>query len=123
MKTFAVHLAATLLIVAAAIFAYDRAVRLPGATIGVIDVAETYRDKEAQFVASIAKSGNPDDPNLAMRFAAQFATDLKSALETLPAECNCLVLIKAAVAAPSASIVDLTPALRAKVGLPAKGEQ
>jgi hypothetical protein len=109
----------TLLIVGGALWAYDRYRLVPVSRIGVIDVAETYRQKEAQFVASVTnRSADSSDPNLASEFATQFANQLTEALEALPEECKCLVLLKPAVVGRSMNIVDLTPGLRVKVGLP-----
>ena len=50
--------------------------------------------------------------------ARSFAQRLPVALEELPRECNCLVVLKAAVAGATPNTVDLTAALRRKVSAP-----
>jgi hypothetical protein len=118
MKIVAANTAIILLIVALSLFAYERLVRIPAMRIGVVDLADTYREKEAQFVANVTKASNPNDPNLALEFAGKFTQDLSQALEAFPAECRCLVLVKAAVVGRPENLIDLTPDLRLKVGLP-----
>ena len=46
------------------------------------------------------------------------AQRLPLALEELPRDCGCLVVLKAAVAGPTPNTVDLTAALRRKVTAP-----
>ena len=50
--------------------------------------------------------------------ARAFAQRLPSALEELPRDCNCLVLLKGTIAGPTPYTVDLTPQLRKKVEAP-----
>ena len=49
--------------------------------------------------------------------AEAFARALPQALEELPQECGCLVLLRNAIAANTPAMIDLTPALKRKVGL------
>jgi hypothetical protein len=46
----------TLFVVAAALTAYDRLVLRPALVIGVVDVAEVYRAKEAEFTQILTKA-------------------------------------------------------------------
>ena len=50
--------------------------------------------------------------------AKTFAQRLPAALDELPRECGCLVLLKTAVAGPTPNTVDLTARLRRKVEAP-----
>ena len=53
---------ATLFVVAAALTAYDRLVLRPALVIGVVDVAEVYRAKEAEFTQILTKASSEEDP-------------------------------------------------------------
>ena len=50
-----------------------------------------------------------------MDLATSFARRLPRALEELPADCRCLVVLKSAVAGPTARTLDLTAVLKTKV--------
>lgn len=50
-----------------------------------------------------------------MDLAASFARRLPQALEELPRECSCLVVMKSALAGPTLHTIDLTPRLKAKL--------
>ncbi|UCV17906.1 hypothetical protein [Ferribacterium limneticum] len=108
----------TLLVVSAALTTYDRLVLRPALVIGVVDVAEVYRAKEAEFTQILTKANSEEDRQKALFMARSFATRLPVALEELPRECGCLVVLKAAVAGATANTVDLTAALRRKVSAP-----
>lgn len=108
----------TLLVVSAALTTYDRFVLRPALVIGTVDVAEVYRAKEAEFTQILTKASSEDDRQKALFMARSFAQRLPLALEELPRECNCLVVLKAAVAGPTPNTVDLTPVLRRKVTTP-----
>lgn len=108
----------TLLVVSAALTAYDRLVLRPALVIGVVDVAEVYRAKEAEFTQMLTKASSEEDRQKALFMARTFAQRLPVALEELPRECGCLVVIKSAVAGPTANTVDLTATLRRKVTAP-----
>ena len=108
----------TLLVVSAALTVYDRFLLRPALVIGVVDVAEVYRAKEAEFTQILTKASSEDDRQKALFMARSFAQRLPLALEELPRECNCLVVLKAAVAGATPNTVDLTAALRRKVSAP-----
>lgn len=108
----------TLLVVSAALAAYDRLVLRPALVIGVVDVAEVYRAKEAEFTQILTKASSEEDRQKALFMARTFAQRLPVALEELPRECGCLVVLKSAVAGPAPNTVDLTAALRRKVTTP-----
>ena len=112
----------TLFVVAASLAAYDRRVLRPALVIGVVDVAEVYRAKEAEFTQILTKTlsqpHSEEDRQKALSMAKTFAQRLPAALDELPRECGCLVLLKTAVAGPTPNTVDLTAQLRRKVEAP-----
>ena len=112
----------TLFVVAASLAAYDRWVLRPALVVGVVDVAEVYRAKEAEFTQILTKTlsqpHSEEDRQKALSMARTFAQRLPAALDELPRECGCLVLLKTAVAGPTPNTVDLTARLRRKVEAP-----
>ena len=104
-----------LFVVAASLVAYDRLVFRPALVVGVVDVAEVYRAKEAEFTQILTKVSSEEDRQQALLMARAFAQRLPIALEELPRECACLVFIKTAVAGPTPNAIDLTAQLRRKV--------
>jgi hypothetical protein len=103
------------LVTACGLLAYDRFVVRPAQVIGVVDVAEIYRLKEAEFAALVTRGGSDADRQQAMDLASNFSRRLPRALEELPADCRCLVVLKSALAGPSAHTLDLTALLKTKV--------
>ena len=112
----------TLFVVAASLTAYDRLVLRPALVIGVVDMAEVYRAKEAEFTQILTKAltqpPSEEDRQKALVMARAFAQRLPLALDELPRECNCLVILRTAVAGPTPNTVDLTAQLRRKVATP-----
>jgi hypothetical protein len=87
-------------------------------TFGTLDVAELYRLKEAQVAAVLVKRDSGDAERiLAIQRAAVFGGELSKLIETLPEECGCLVLARGAVLGSGAQLLDLTPAVRQRLGL------
>ena len=115
---FLAHAMFTLFIVAGALLFYDRAVVRPAQRVGMVDVAEVYRQKEAEFTLLLTKTSSEDDRQKAFLMARAFAQRLPAALEELPRDCGCLVVLKSAVAGPTPHTVDLTAQLRRKVDTP-----
>lgn len=118
MRPTALHVAATLFIVAVALLAYDRIVVRPARLIGVVDVGEVYRLKEAEFTQIVTKGSSEEDRQRALTMARQFAQRLPVALEELPRDCACLVVIRSAIAGIPPNATDLTGVLKRKVDLP-----
>ncbi len=87
-------------------------------TFGTLDVAELYRLKEAQVAAVLVKRDSGDAERiLAIQRAAVFGAELGKVIDILPEECGCLVLMRGAVLGSGAQLVDLTPAVRSRLGL------
>ena len=112
------HTLVTLLVVAGSLAAYDRLVLQPALVIGVVDVAEVYRAKEAEFTQILTKTSSEEDRQKALLMARAFAQRLPAALDELPRECNCLVVLKTAIAGATPNTIDLTASLRRKVAAP-----
>ena len=112
----------TLLVVAASLTAYDRWVLRPALVIGVVDVAEVYRAKEAEFTQILTKAlsqpASEEERQKALVMARAFAQRLPLGLDELQRECNCLVILRTAVAGPTPNTIDLTAQLRRKVAAP-----
>jgi hypothetical protein len=106
------HMGVTASVVVATITVYDQFVVLPALRIGVVDVSEVYRQKEAAFALSLTRATSDAEREQAMRVARAFAQRLPAALEDLPRQCGCLVVLRTALAAPSPRTVDLTAELR-----------
>jgi len=96
---------------------YDRQVLRPSLRVGLIDVGEVYRLKEREFTELITKAKGEADRTKAFALAEEFAKALAEAVEALPRECGCWVLLKSSVAGASANTVDLTDVLKRKVGV------
>jgi hypothetical protein len=118
MKALLPNAALALLIVAGALAAYDRLVVRPGQVIGLVDVGEIYRQKEAEFTQLLTRAGSDGERDKAFAMARSFSQRLPSALEELPRDCGCLVVLKSAVAGPTPRTLDLTAHLRRKVEAP-----
>ncbi|MHB1333096.1 MAG: hypothetical protein ACYCY1_10905 [Sulfuriferula sp.] len=118
MKAFIGHFLTTAFVVAIALLAYDRMVVRPAQLIGVVDVGEVYRLKEAEFTQIVTKTTSEDDRQKALLMARQFAQRLPLALEELPRDCHCLVIVRTAVAGVPPNTVDLTALLKRKVDAP-----
>ena len=111
----AMSLCVPVLVTACGLLAYDRLVVRPSQVIGVVDVAEIYRLKEAEFAALMTRGNSDADRQQAMDLATSFARRLPRALEELPADCRCLVVLKSALAGPTAHTLDLTALLKTKL--------
>jgi hypothetical protein len=111
-------LTATVLAMAAALAAYDRWVVRPALRIGVVDLSEVYRQKEAEFTLTLTKAGTDDERQSAVAMARRFAQRLPVALDELPRECGCLVVLRSAVAGATPRAIDLTAHLKHKVDAP-----
>ena len=117
-KALLPNAALALLIVAAALAAYDRWVVRPGQVIGLVDVGEIYRQKEAEFTQLLTRAGSDGERDKAFAMARSFSQRLPLALEELPRDCGCLVMLKSAVAGATPHTVDLTAHLKRKVEAP-----
>jgi len=85
------------------------------APIGVVDLNAVYRQKEAEFTHRVTQARTDAEREQAMRDARTFAQRLPLALQALPEECHCLVVLSSAVVLPAHGAVDLTPSLHQKL--------
>lgn len=112
----------------ACLSAYDHLVVQPSRRLGVVDLAAIYHAKEDEYARAFYKasalaggSGAPGalaGPALSAHDLAQdFARRLPYALDDLRRECRCVIVVRGAVATLGEGMVDLTPALRVKLGM------
>ena len=106
----------SVVVTAGALLAYDRLVVKPAQVIGIVDIAEVYRAKESEFAALLTASKTDDERQRAYVQAQAFGDRLDRALREMPSECRCTVVVKSAVAGSWSNAIDLTAALKAKVG-------
>jgi len=115
MKHLAISVALSVLITASGLLAYDRFVVRPAQVIGVVDVAEVYRLKEAEFAALITASKSDEERQKALNLASTFARRLPVAMDELPGDCRCLVVLRSAIAGRTPNTRDLTALLKTKL--------
>lgn len=85
--------------------------------IGVVDIAGIMAAKEKLFTDYLLKPGITDeDKKRAFTQVGEFGKELSGIITSLPAECRCVVLNKAALIAGDA--IDLTPSIKKRLGLP-----
>lgn len=113
-----IHAGFAALIVLGTLAAYDRVVVRPAQRVGVVDVSEVYRQKEAEFTQILTRATTDADREKAFAMARNFSQRLPAALEELPRDCACLVVLKSAVAGSTPQTVDLTALLQQKVRHP-----
>lgn len=118
MKAVVVQVVLTAALVLAALAAYDHWIVRPALRVGVVDIGEVYRQKEAEFTLILTKAGSDEERQRAMAMARTFSQRLPLALDDLPRECGCLVVLKSAIAGRTPRTVDLTAQLRSKVEAP-----
>jgi len=117
-KAWLVHTLVTLLIVALALVGYDRFVRRPATRIGLIDVGEVVRLKDAHVLDVLTRAtATEGEKKAAVDFGTRFTAVFPQALEELTQECDCLVLARSAVAGLPPRAVELTASLKQKLGL------
>ena len=87
--------------------------------IATLDIAEIYRLKESQFSAILMKpSASEAERAQAIELARAFGAELAALTHSLPRECGCLVLTKAAVVGGAGvNIPDLTQEVKRRFGL------
>ena len=117
MNGVARQLLLTTFVVSLALIAYDRLVLRPAVQIGVIDLGEVYRAKEREFASLSKPQGSAPTQDQAMVLAQKFSEALPRAIDSLPQDGACLVLIKSAVAGNTPNTLDLTPLLKRKLGM------
>jgi hypothetical protein len=118
MRTLALHALVTALLVVPALAGYDRWVVRPALRIGVVDIGEVYRQKEAEFTLILSKASSDVERERAMTMARVFSQRLPLALDELPRECGCLVVLRSAIAGRTPRTVDLTAHLKSRVEAP-----
>ena len=85
LKSLLLNAGMTCAIVLGTLAAYDRVVVRPAQLIGVVDVAEVYRQKEAEFTLILTRAASDGEREQAMRMARSFAQRLPRELQALGA--------------------------------------
>lgn len=100
------------------IMLYDTLRETGRPVFGVVDMATVYREKEESFAKIIGNDKTTEEErNKAVAAAQAFAKALPDVLASLSQECGCVILMGNAVVSKTAQVHDLTPLLRAKLGL------
>jgi hypothetical protein len=113
--TFFLDLLIATVVSGALLIAYDRWVIRPARIVGVVDVGDIYRQKEAQFTTALTQATSDEERKKVLETARQFSKELPLALEALPRDCQCLVVLRSAIAAPAPHTMDLTAHLKHKL--------
>ena len=81
------------------------------------DVPATGSPRACNLAQLLTQTASESERERALALARSFSQRLPAALDELPRECGCLVVVKSAIAgAPNSR--DLTPMLRSKVDQP-----
>lgn len=103
---------------AAMLFAYDRLVVGPRQRLGVVDIASVYHAKEDEYTRAFVRASATGEGGKSAALVAQdFARRLPAALDEIGHECRCVIVVRGAVASIGDGTLDLTSALRAKLGM------
>jgi hypothetical protein len=113
--TFLLDCLIAVVVSGALLAAYDHWVIRPARLVGVVDVGDIYRQKEAQFTSALTQAGSDEERQKALEMARRFSKQLPLALEELPRDCQCLVVLRSAIAAPAPHTMDLTALLKHKL--------
>ena len=96
---------------------YHHFVVAPKLRIAVVDVNKVVEDEKARFIKRINANGaTPDSADAALKDATSTIAKIELGLKNLAAECDCLLLHKAAVPGARADSADLTERLSEIVG-------
>ena len=105
-----------MLVVMSALAAYHYWLAPRSKPLATVDLAEVLELKQLQITAASTKAGATDkDRAAAFDEIGQFARDMEAAVADLSRECDCVLLVRAAVVRGVAE--DLTPALKRKMGV------
>lgn len=102
----------------AALALYHHRVIEPRLRIGLVDLPEVYRQREARFTQALTQARGEEERQAALSDAKRFAARLPQALAELPIACECLVLMRQGVVSPAPHSIDLTPLLQQKLEAP-----
>lgn len=117
-RNLALNLLVSGLVAGAALWAYDRYVRVPQTVrFAVVDVSDIYRLKTTKLVDDMLKAGEGKEARDAVKTSADSFGEEVDRLTSLVAEdCKCVVLARPAVVA-GGSVPDYTDALKKRLGL------
>lgn len=118
----------SLVVTVASLVAYDHFVARPARRLGVVDLAAIFRAEEDEYTRVFYKAAAANGAGATgaapagagptpAQLAQDFAQRLPLALNELSRECRCVIVVRGAVATLGEGMVDLTPALRGKLGM------
>ena len=118
--SYAMHLTASMLlsvlVVMLALTVYHYWLAPRAKPLATVDLAEVLELKQLEVTAASTKAGATDkDRAAAFDEIGRFARDMEAAVSDLSRDCDCVLLVRAAVVRGVAE--DLTPALKKKMGV------
>ena len=105
--------AAALAALALAFFVYHRAYAPVPTRFATVDLTDVVAVREMQAMLEAARSGG--DPQASLRAATQWPQELERSLAAIQADCQCVLLVRAAVIGQQ--LTDVTPVLKQRLGL------
>jgi hypothetical protein len=99
------------LVIVPALATYEYRIAAPARQVGIVDVAGVYQAKERELANQVI-AGDDKHRERAVAVAQAFAERFPAALDQVAADCECLVIVKSAVAAGSARAADWTDRFR-----------
>lgn len=121
LKLLLAQAAIALALALAVLWAYDRLVTQPlrlAQRIGLVDVQAIVKAQEMEYARLMGAGSSVQDHERAALLASQLSERLPPALDELPQDCQCLVVLKGMVVGRPAHSVDLTSYLQTKLARP-----
>lgn len=114
---YAINAAIAMVVMAVALLAYHQLVVAPNKQrFAYVDISELMELKELQVAGAAMAPGATDaDRERAFGEIAKFASDLERAISTLQSECDCTLLVRAAIVKSKSE--DMTPVLKERLGM------
>ena len=108
--------AIAVVITTASLTAYHYSVVLPNKQrFGMLDIAEVLQLKELEVTIKSLQASNDQQRGDAFDAISRFAKDMETAIGEIQRDCECTLLVRAAVVKSGAE--DLTPLLKQKMGV------
>lgn len=84
--------------------------------IAMLDIEEMVQTKQAELTAQVLRPGASDaERQAAWENVNKFGKELEEAIHDVQAECNCTIVVRAAVV--NGPVQDLTPILKKRMGI------
>lgn len=114
---YAINASIAMVVMALALLAYHQFVVAPNKQrFAFVDITELMELKEMQVASAAMAPGATDtDRERAFGEIAKFASDLERAISTVQSECDCTLLVRAAIVKSKSE--DMTPVLKERLGM------